>query len=143
MIIQNAIKILGNPPVYLRSRNVHDYRALDLPNGNSVAVDGGNCYIRRGYKRCLDGYEEFNLLDTDPFEVICDRLLWGTCGPKRSEPLKDVRLTECSTDHLKAIKKDCPKIVGTIYEKVIDYILASRCKRKISHKATRGTFKTL
>jgi hypothetical protein len=123
MIIQNAVKITClNPPEYLISTHVHDYKTTKLPNGNHVAVDGGNDYFRRGYKTKHDGYEEFNLDDESPFELVCERLLWGRRGKDGKQPLTYKPLAECSKAHLKAILKNVPNI-NPLHKKVIEFLL--------------------
>jgi hypothetical protein len=163
MIIQNAIMIVEDWPEvsFLVSSHVHDFKTHTFHNGMSVSVDGGHDYIRRCYPPKLAGYGtkymEFNLDDTEPFHTIKHRLLWGTRGLDGHQPLKWVRLMDCTSDHLQAIL-DYPyptnKRLSSLYKKVIKDILAKDkhvmyksniCKRKVAwitpkfyiHKAFR------
>ncbi len=51
---------------------------------------------------------------------------WGTFGPSGNEPLKWVKLIDCSTEHLEAILQTQPHILGTAYVDIIKSILADR-----------------
>lgn len=74
--------------------------------------------------------KEFNLdkiiEETDQLGVDPDKLPWGTYGKDHNEPLSWVRLSDCSTEHLKAIKETQPQIANTKYETAINYILIKR-----------------
>ena len=49
-------------------------------------------------------YCEFcGILPTDDLHVIKKKLRWGTFGKGGRDPLKIVRLIDCSTEHLEAI----------------------------------------
>lgn len=57
--------------------------------------------------------------------------LWGTYGPTGKDPLKYVRLIDCSTDHLKKIKIQCDlnQVISGIphpYIKFINKIIKKR-----------------
>lgn len=51
---------------------------------------------------------------------------WGTFGPSGNDPLKWVKLIDCSTEHLEAILKTQHHIIGTAYVDIIKSILADR-----------------
>jgi len=53
------------------------------------------------------------------------QMTWGTYGKHRSEPLKYVRLMDCSTEHLKAILRTQGQIVD-LTRLVIESILEDR-----------------
>lgn len=126
-ILQNALKITidNQEPVYLASLNTHDFRAFALPNGQFVAVDGGPSYIRRvGGNAPNAKIEEYSLDINDDFDKICDMLLWGTRGEDGKQPLKFVRLADCSVEHLKAILKYRGE--GGLYGRVIKSLLCQK-----------------
>ena len=50
---------------------------------------------------------------------------WGTYGKGGNEPLKYVRLINCSTDHLRAIRDQCQKF-NKAYVILINEILKQR-----------------
>ena len=57
--------------------------------------------------------------------------VWGTYGKDAKEPLRYVRLIDCSTDHLQAILKTQPQLDfitsrGFTYRKIIQAILDDR-----------------
>lgn len=124
MIIQNAVKITcANPQTFLVSSYTHDYKSMELPNGNFVAVDGGNSYIRRSYGEYLKGYEEWNLDSKDDFQEIIDRILWGTLATEGTNSFNFVLLKSLSMEHLRAILRTQKQIKGTIRERVILHLL--------------------
>lgn len=114
--------------VYLKSIHVHDYTChSDVVMGicQEVCCDGGLEYRRV----CQSGnpvYQDFSLWSDSPFELVADRLLWGTYGPKGDQPRRWVPLKECETDHLQAILRTQPHVYGTIMEKIIKHILKER-----------------
>lgn len=115
--------------VYLKSTHVHDYQGheIELVPGllATLAVDGGNEY-RRVVSSGNPVYEDFCLWSDSPFELVAERLLWGTHGPKGDQPRRWVPLKECETDHLQAILKTQLHIYGGVVERVIKHILKER-----------------
>lgn len=97
-----------------------------MKNGNSVMVDGGKSYIRRGYGRRLDGYEEFSLATDATMDECINKLLWGTRGIKGNKPVRYILLKDCSTKHLQAILKTQDQIEDTVFSRVIREILTRR-----------------
>jgi hypothetical protein len=82
-VYQNAIKIFtDNGGVdYIVSSHCHDFVRYEWEDGSSIAVDGGNDYIRRA---CIQWVsigriycEEFNIRSSDDFDTLKKRLLWG------------------------------------------------------------------
>lgn len=51
---------------------------------------------------------------------------WGTYGKNGNEPLRWVRLIDCSTEHLENILRTQPQIRGHIYQRIIKSILNDR-----------------
>lgn len=58
-------------------------------------------------------------------EVLDGDLPWGTYGKSGKEPLKWVRLDECSVEHLRAILRTQPQITQR-YADAIKRVLRSR-----------------
>jgi hypothetical protein len=136
-IIQNAIKIVESYPeeVFLVSAHRHDFKQHVFKNGETIFVDGGNEYIRRGGSALGNGFfpakgyaelwVDWSLSDDIPLDVIAQKLLWGTRGKDGKQPLKYVRLASCETDHLQAILKNVPNL-SDLYNQVINLIIFER-----------------
>lgn len=123
-LIQNAVYI-PEDDVYIKSLHVHDYRSYTTKSGKEVSVDGGLEYSRRTFTLNPDCWFEYNLYSNDPFELICEKLLWGTRGVDGKSPLtfKPIRLLE--SDHLINILANVPNI-DPLYIKVIKYWIAEK-----------------
>ena len=52
-------------------------------------------------------------------------MIWGTYGVDGDEPLKWVKLVDCTSEHLKAILENC-KGIGFLRRRVILTILGDR-----------------
>ena len=132
MILQNAILIMENnlEDDFLVSSHVHDFQEYIFKNGDTVYVDGGRDYIRRGGSVIQNNVDygktwmEWCLTDDEPFYTIKSKLLWGTRGKDGKQPFKYVRLLNCDTNHLKMILKT--QQISPIYESVIKSILKDR-----------------
>lgn len=115
--------------VYLKSTHVHDYvgHEIELFPGarQSLALDGG-CEYSRVVSSGNPVYEDFSLWEDSPFELVAERLLWGTFGPKGDQPRRWVPLKKCETDHLQAILRTQPHVYGTVIERVIKHWLTAR-----------------
>jgi len=55
-----------------------------------------------------------------------DTAMWGTYGKGGNEPLKWVKLVDCTTEHLEAILRTQPQVWNTNYEEFIKEILEDR-----------------
>ncbi len=129
-IIQNAVQING---VILSSTHVHDYQ-----EHNGIMVDGGLEYLRRGYPADSNP-EHYDWLDvsTDtPFEIIKERLIWGTTGKDRTDKFKWVKLIDCETGHLHAILKNIKRI-NKLHKDVIKSILRDRWEATHDQRAAK------
>jgi hypothetical protein len=132
-VYQNAVKLYKDDGTieYMVSAHRHDYRTHTWEDGSSVSVDGGNEYIRRGWKLDDDFqldrvyFEEFSITQNDSFELLRKKLLWGTRGKNGDEPVKQVCLCDCNSSHLKAIIRTQPQI-DLMTESVIKSILTER-----------------
>lgn len=103
-MIYNAIRTPDG--TVLESRHRHDIKThTDASNGFTYIVDGGLDYIRRNV---VAPYEELSLTLEHSFEKVREALTWGTYGPHGDQPLKYVRLCDMTTDHIRAVLRDCP-----------------------------------
>ncbi len=124
-LTQNAIRI-PSEDLYLKSSHVHDYVCHEPREGESYMVDGGLDYLRRGWgptnKR--DSFEDWSLYDDSPFDLVAERLLWGTRGPDGDQPLRHRPIATLALDHLQAILSTQAQIKGTLHERVVKYWVA-------------------
>jgi hypothetical protein len=82
----------------LTSHYRHDYKAHIDKNGFEYIVDGGSYYAKRSVN--VPEYEELSVYENEPFEVIRQSLLWGTCGKEGNTPLHYIRLCDMEDEHL-------------------------------------------
>ncbi len=122
---QNAIRI-PSEDLYLKSEHVHDYMTHDGEEGCHWMVDGGLDYLRRGWgpanKR--DSFEDWSLYTDSPFELVAERLLWGTRGPDGDQPLRHRPIATLALDHLQAILATQTQIKGKLAERVVQHWIA-------------------
>lgn len=115
--------------LYLKSTHVHDFvgHEIELFPGarQSLHLDGG-CEYSRVVSSGNPVYEDFSLWEDSPFEDVCQKMLWGTYGPKGDQPRRWVPLKECETEHLQAILRTQPHVYGTVIERVIKHVLKER-----------------
>lgn len=123
-LVQNAIRfrLKDGTYHYLTSRYVHDY--VSYGEGQDYySTDGGLSYIHRTVD---PRQEDWDLYLDDPFDLICERLLWGTYGLNPSkERISQGHLwkplAECDLSHLKVIKETQLQIAGKMSERVVDH----------------------
>jgi hypothetical protein len=136
-IVQNALKISqrGKKPVFIVSTHTHDFASFRYGSGDNdfLAIDGGKEYVRRAgdFQRAKElgiKVEEFNLNIKDDLNRIKARLLWGTFGPEGKGPFRIVRLRDCSTRHLRLIRKHRYGQEDDLYDRTIRAILRERRK---------------
>jgi len=99
-IIQNAAKDITSN-TYYQSTHVHHYVSI-VCDGENYFIDGGQEYLRRNFIN-NDKLVDWSLYEGDSYDLIKARLLWGTYGINGDQPKKWIPLSECTTDHLKAI----------------------------------------
>lgn len=139
MIIQNAIKIIDDPKEekFIVSFSRHHFSQYRFADNTTIFTDGGLDYVRRGGSAFDDGVSgkcegkwiDWCLTESSPFDLVKERLLWGTSGKDGTQPVKYVRLMNCETSHLKAIlvyKFPNGSEINDIYRKVICQILSDR-----------------
>ena len=133
-IIQNAVKITEDGKVtYLISTHRHHFDRYDFKTGESIAVDGGQNYIKRSISQYLKGenIENYNLNDDFPFDIIATKLLWGHYKKDGTGPLKYSPFAELTLDHLKAILDYNDKLAIGLSElqiKVINHWITEKSK---------------
>ena len=122
-LIQNAA-FIPEDDVYIVSSHQHGFVTHVFRDKLELSVDGGLAYCRRAgdlYKLSdANRYEEYCLTEEDPFEVVSERLLWGSRGKDGTSPLTFRPIKELSLDHLKAILANVPSIAST-HKLVIKY----------------------
>ncbi len=132
-LLQNALHI-PSEDLYLKSAHVHDYVVHRCKDGSECMVDGGREYLRRSVNPLQ---RDFDLYEDDSFDLIADRLLWGTYGRKKTYsrfvwvPLKD-----CTTEHLQAILTTQHHVKGTLIERVCQHWLDQRYQAKMAAATT-------
>lgn len=129
-LIQNAFRV-PEEDLYIRSTSSHDFVTWTSKDGRaSLSADGGNTYVRRVG---ADGGRtvDWCLYDSDPFELIAERLLWGSYGETGTAPIVHRPIAEFAPDHLRNIltiqlhsSKGGP--MGVLYQRVIEHWLATR-----------------
>jgi hypothetical protein len=97
-----ANRIITPDGTMLQSHHVHHYNTHVDANGLEYMVDGGLEYRRRNVHDDAP-YTEASVYDTDPHEVIRDAFYWGTYGKYGDKPLRRVKLSEMSNNHIEAI----------------------------------------
>lgn len=118
-IIQNAIRIIDQD-IILVSSSVHDYVEKD-----GYMVDGGTDYQRYGYPDDMqDNIENLILYDTDSFDTIKSKLVWGTYGKDGKQKLKWIKLINAEIDHLEAIVRQ--KHISDLRRQIIIDIIENK-----------------
>ena len=102
-ILFNAIKTPDG--TILSSKHRHDYVAYeDTKTGKVYAVDGGADYFR-----CIGDMsdcEDLSITSLTPFSDIRERFHWGSRGVNGDEPIKMLRLSNLTNNHIEAILKN-------------------------------------
>lgn len=119
MILKNAV-FCTKCKKEIESFYRHDFK--QCPCG-ACMVDGGLDYLRRAETK----HEEDRSLESDDFGVIKANLRWGTRGKDGDQPLKYVKLVDCTTEHLHAILDTQSQILPLV-RSVIHAILEDRTK---------------
>ena len=123
VMIQNAVYDVAND-IWYNSSHTHDYVSIPYNDGH-LFIDGGTSYRRTNANFSeLEGFEEWSLYESDSFEDIKKKLLWGTYGKDGKSPLRWQPFSVCSTEHLWAILETQP--IDYLREIVIKSILADR-----------------
>lgn len=99
-ITQNAVRTPDG--TYLVSGHTHDFRYHIDANSLYYMRDGGYDYIRSNPDYIGDECkgEDLTLMSDDPFELVREKLLWGSYGKSGKEPLHYIRLKDMEEDHI-------------------------------------------
>lgn len=112
-LVYNAIRTPDG--TVLSSKYRHDYvDYVDSVDGLNYMVDGGLDYCRRSVKG-----EDLCVVLGDGHEKVREVLEWGSYGIKGDEPLKTTTLKDMSTNHIKAVIKNCFKGDDTGWRKQV------------------------
>ncbi len=128
-LIQQAVYVPEQDAYYV-SAHQHDFVHIELADGKVYQLDGGLAYTRRGGDlrelRASGRVIDLTLTTDSPIEEVRRRLLWGSRGPKGDQPLTYRPIAMLTLDHLRAIKRTQPQIVGTIVGRVVDWWIAQK-----------------
>jgi len=118
-IIQNAIRIIDKDLILI-SRSTHDYCEVD-----GYMVDGGNDYQRYGHPDGMEhNVENLTLYDTDDFDTIKNKLVWGTYGKDGKQKLKWIKLKDAEIEHLEAINRQ--RKISDLRNQIINSIIEDK-----------------
>ena len=102
-ILFNAIKTPDG--TILSSRHRHDYVEYeDTKTGKLYGVDGGADYFRRIGD--VSDCEDLSITDKTPISEIRQKFHWGSRGVNGDEPIKMLRLSNLTNNHIEAILKN-------------------------------------
>lgn len=113
-LIYNAIRTPDG--TVIESTHRHDYVTHKDQNGATYMIDGGLEYVRssaNGDEEHLAVYLE------DGHEQVRNALTWGTYGINGDQPLKRVKLSDMSSDHIRAVLKDSQVLRWSVYPSVV------------------------
>lgn len=102
-ILFNAIKTPDG--TILSSKHRHDYVAYqDTKTGKLYGVDGGADYFRKIGD--VSDCEDLSITSLTPFSEIREKFHWGSRGVNGDEPIKMLRLSNLTNNHIEAIIKN-------------------------------------
>ena len=97
-----ANRIITPDGTMLQSYHRHDYKTYIDENGKEYMIDGG-----LDYKSCNIHYDaphtDASVYDTDPHTEIREGFCWGSYGKGGDQPLRRIKLSEMSNNHIEAI----------------------------------------
>ena len=97
-----ANRIITPDGTMLQSYHRHDYKTYIDENGKEYMIDGG-----LDYQRCNihddAPHTDASVYDTDPHTEIREGFCWGSYGKSGDQPLKRIKLSEMSNNHIEAI----------------------------------------
>ena len=100
MLVYNALRTPDG--TVIESRHRHDYVTYDDANGKSYMVDGGLDYLRRS----ANGDEVDLSVSLDQGILVArEALSWGSNGKNGDEPLRLIKLSKMTNNHIKACLK--------------------------------------
>lgn len=93
----------------LESRHRHDYVThLDKVTGEEYMIDGGIDYCRGTINKVPA--KNMNVCLEDGIEAVREACTWGTYGKKGDQPLRLVKLSEMTNDHIEACLETQPRM---------------------------------
>ncbi len=133
-LIKNSIKTPDG--TILVSRHTHDFVVhTDSTNGNQYGVDGGTSYQRRigNTQDC----EDLSIsIDEDKFDEeftkVRECLEWGSRGKKGDQPLKWLKISEMTDEHLNSLANLYGGPIDEFYKKSFIKEVEYRKENKIS-----------
>lgn len=133
-LIKNSIKTPDG--TILVSRHTHDFIIhTDKTNGNEYGIDGGISYQRRigNTQDCEDlsvWIDETKF--EEEFSKIRECLEWGSRGKKGDQPLKLIKISEMSDEHLNALVNLYGGPIDAFYKKSFKHEMDYRAVNSIS-----------
>lgn len=123
MLLQNAIKIIGETPQWLQSRTESDTKVYRFGDGRFIEIKGGTEHLKRsGDAEIRHHYIDWSLYDTDEFEFIVERLLYTFNN--MFKPLNEFSLTE-----LKEILESLSTpVTETLTGRVVLFLINHKCQ---------------
>lgn len=107
LIIQNAVYVKSQDKYYVSFRT-HDFISFESKNGvnflDGGCLGGGNgYYLRTSIIKEDNDIIPYFLYENSSFKECCEKMLWGSRGPKGDKPLTYKPLKDLELDHLRAI----------------------------------------
>jgi len=128
-ILFNAIKTPDG--TILSSKHRHDCVAhTDSNTGEVYGVDGGSDYLRRIGK--ISECEDLSITDKTPFEDVRNRFHWGSRGKDGNEPIKMLRLSNLSNNHIENIIKNVSFRYDSVFKAWFEQELSYRKENNIT-----------
>ena len=113
-LLKNALRTPDGTIIQSRSR--HDYVTHTDANGKVYVVDGGLDYQRRSNH---GDEQDCSVYDTGDHLVRREALTWGSYGLRRDQPLTLTTIADMSTDHIKAVIRNCSSYMNLLIKEVM------------------------
>ena len=97
-----ANRIITPDGTMLQSFSRHDYKEYTDANGKEYMVDGGIEYQRCNVHDDAP-HQDACVYSDDPHDVIREAFHWGSYGKGGDQPLRRIKLSEMSNNHIEAI----------------------------------------
>lgn len=134
MLIQQAVRLPNG--IILNSVHVHDFIEWQDAEGNEVFMDGGTHYCRRTENFPGIGCTDLTIDADEPFDAICDKLVWGTMGKDGKGPMKWVLVKDMELDHLNAVTASFQAQLSPIRERVIGAFIIDKLAQRLNLSVT-------
>ena len=113
-LIRNALQTPDGTIIESRSR--HDYVTHTDANGKVYVVDGGLDYQRRSNH---GDEQDCSVYDTGDHLVRREALTWGSYGAAGDQTLTVTTIADMSTDHIKAVIRNCSSYMNLLIKEVM------------------------